>query len=101
MSVDELRVANGKWSAANKRPAPPPAQAQRTRQAQHTRLALPWDLLVSGLLTVALIGLISLGLEASLAPLRLLIAVPVLFFCPGYVTSIPLFARRDQLTWVE
>jgi uncharacterized membrane protein len=63
------------------------------------RPAVPWDLLtLAGLLG----GLVALQLlDSGPSALRFLVALPVLFFAPGYALSLVLFARAGQLSGAE
>jgi uncharacterized membrane protein len=59
------------------------------------------DMALIWLATAGMMVLSHLEPIGILAAIRLLLALPVLFFFPGYALSVALFARRGQLGWIE
>ena len=60
-----------------------------------------WDIVLIWAVMDILVILGDSDLGRGLATLRLLVALPVLLFFPGYILSVVLFVRDGQLTGVE
>ena len=95
-----MRVSDNPDSGASAVPArevPGPDVAARGR----TLIGYVWDVLGCQALLVGLIVLSGTATRPGMSALRPVLAGPALLFCPGYLLSVALFPRSDQLIWVE
>src|SRR5919202_4985654 len=84
-------------SAVPAREVPGPDVAARGR----TLIGYVWDVLGCQALLVGLVVLSGTATRLSLSALYPVLAGPTLLFCPGYLLSVALFPRSDQMIWLE